>query len=67
MFNLSLGKRSSSVDEEQHPVKKQKVKVFDLILAGSEEDEYHFKPHKVLGDTFPPLPIQEGEESHVEG
>ena len=55
----SLGKRSSSVDEEQPPAKKQKMnpeagcsttKVFDPILAGSEEDEYHFKPHKVVKD-----------------
>ena len=55
----SLGKRSSSVDEEQPPAKKLKVnseagcsaaKVFDPILAGSEEDEYHFKPHKVVKD-----------------
>ena len=26
------------------------TKVFDPILAGSEEDEYHFKPHKLVKD-----------------
>ena len=55
----SLGKRSSLVDEKQPPAKKQKMnpeascsttEVFDPILAGSEEDKYHFKPHKVVKD-----------------
>ena len=52
-------KCSSLVDEGQPPAKKQKVyskvscctaKVFDPILAGSEEEEYHFKSHKVAKD-----------------
>ena len=53
-----LGKRTHSPDREDLPPHKRGSKdsetatsrapVFDPVLAGSEEDEYHFKPHQVI-------------------
>ena len=55
--HVLLGKRKSSSDKEAYSSKKQKEdpeasssssQLFDPIVAGSEEDEYHFKPPEVV-------------------
>ena len=56
-----LGKRTHSPDREDLPPHKKgrkdsetattsRAPVFDPVLAGSEEDDYHFRPHKVVHD-----------------
>jgi len=56
-----MGKGTHSPDIEDLPPKRDRkdseastsrAPVFDPVLAGSEEDEYHFKPHPVVQDYF---------------
>jgi len=57
---IQMGKRTHSPDREDLPPPKRDRKdsetstsrapVFDPVLAGSEEDEYHFKLHPVVQD-----------------